>query len=244
MRNNYEASSQRIAAIASRYGTAGGKGVWALVDQGIVSLGTFFVGVLLARNLAPEEYGVFALILGSLFFLNAIHTAMISYPLTIKGATASAEYLGELTGASMKWTLVVSIPLAIAMGTVVAIISEWNTVPWAILAVLGWQMHETARRGLMTHLRHRDLLPGDFVKFGGWALVTLLLIQTDRVSLGSVIASLAVLSCIACVIQSRQVGLRFSRLKSVKSTATDAWRLGKLVLLAGILAFFVFQFPP
>lgn len=237
-------TGHRYALISRRFKSAGGKGIWTLADQGIVSLGTFVVGMILARNLAPVDYGVFALILGTLYFLNNIHSSMISYPLTIKGSTATTQRLGDLTGGSMKWTLVVSTPLALGMGIVVTVISDIRHAPWAMLVVIAWQLHETARRALMTHLRHKALLPGDSVKFGGWALVTLFLTQTGQVTLGYVITSLAILSLLACAIQARQVQVRFHSSISLRSTATDAWQLGRLVLLGGILAFFTAQLPP
>ena len=37
--------------------------VWSLIDQAIVSLGTFLLSITLARNLTSSEYGVFTLVL-------------------------------------------------------------------------------------------------------------------------------------------------------------------------------------
>ena len=58
-------------------------GLWSLADQGAVSLGNFLTNILLARALAPAEYGIFALVFGLLLALSSIHAAVVIY---LKGA--------------------------------------------------------------------------------------------------------------------------------------------------------------
>ena len=43
---------------------------WTILDQGVVSLGAFLLNIVLARHLPPAEYGMFALIIGSLLLPN------------------------------------------------------------------------------------------------------------------------------------------------------------------------------
>src|SRR5271170_6186042 len=59
---------------------------WAFIDQGVVSLGNFMATVMLARALKPGEFGIFALLFGSILFLNTVHAALVTYPLSIFGA--------------------------------------------------------------------------------------------------------------------------------------------------------------
>src|SRR5262245_22544082 len=58
------------------------RSVWALADQGIVSLGNCATNVLLARSLAVAEFGVFALLLEAMLFLNSLQAALVIYPLS------------------------------------------------------------------------------------------------------------------------------------------------------------------
>lgn len=218
------------------------RGFWALVDQGIASLGTFLVGVMLARAVDPEEYGAYAIILGILFFLNVFHNALITYPLSIQGATLSESELGKLAGANILWTLVTSTPLSIGMAAVVLVVSDASVVPWTVLALFAWQFHETARRSLMAHLRHRDLIAGDALKFFGWAGGTGLLVMVDLAGISGILAVLFATSAAAGLIQCRQVGVRFDYAQSLMRIARDAWWLGRLVLAGGVLNFFTVQF--
>jgi O-antigen/teichoic acid export membrane protein len=221
---------------------AGARGFWALVDQGVMSLGTFAVGLLLARNLEPAEYGAFGLILGMLFLLNIVHSSLVTYPMSIRAAELSPADLGTLVGTKIVWTALASLPLAAGMGITVIIVGYPQHALSAMLALLAWQVQETARRGLMAHLRYRDLLAGDTVKAAGWAAMVALLILLDLVSLGSVLLSLAGVSTVAALIQSLQIKVHFVRDGSFGKVGRDAWRLGKLVLIGSVLGFFFMQF--
>ena len=82
---------------------------WTLLDQGVVSLGTFLLSVLLARHLAPAEYGVFALLLGMLLLAQVINSSLIFYPMSIRSAVLPALARPRLIGrpeiGSTTWSL-------------------------------------------------------------------------------------------------------------------------------------------
>src|SRR3954469_12892194 len=59
------------------------RGIWAIADQGIVSLGNFLTTIILARTFGPEVYGVWSIIFGFMLFLNNLHASLIIYPLTV-----------------------------------------------------------------------------------------------------------------------------------------------------------------
>lgn len=221
---------------------AGARGFWALLDQGVMSLGTFVVGLLLARHLAPAEYGAYGLILGMLFLLNIVHSSLVTYPMSIRAAEISPANLGTLVGTKILWTALASLPLAAGLGITVMVVGYPQHAVAAMLALIAWQVQETARRGLMAHLRYRDLLAGDSVKSAGWAALVTALILLDEVNLGSVLLSLAGVCIAAALIQSLQVQVQFVRDGSFGRVGRDAWRLGRLVLIGSVLGFFFMQF--
>ena len=96
-------------------------GFWALTDQGAVSLGTFLTSVVLARSLPPAEYGIFALICGVIYFLNSLHSAVVTVPLIAKGACATeSEIRGLAAGA-----LVLTAPLILPQAAVICV-ATWS----------------------------------------------------------------------------------------------------------------------
>jgi hypothetical protein len=56
---------------------------YILVDQSIVSAGSFVTNVLIARRSDPGTYGKFAMFLAGMVFLNSVHSALIAYPLSV-----------------------------------------------------------------------------------------------------------------------------------------------------------------
>src|SRR5690348_9270670 len=63
------------------------KGALALLDQGLISGANFIVGILLARNLAPHEYGAYALAFQVFLFLSVGYSAMVLEPLSVFGSS-------------------------------------------------------------------------------------------------------------------------------------------------------------
>lgn len=220
-----------------------GRGFWALTDQGVVSLGTFFVGITLARNLPPEHYGAYAIIFGVLLFLDVIHTAIVQFPLTNKGASLSGEQLGVVSAAMLLWTAVLAIPLMVLVGGIALAVSDPRYVPLVVLALLAWQLQETVRQSLATHLRHRDMLIGDGIKYLGWAASVWILVWAGQVSIGTVFAALWLTSTAALLIQCRQAQVRFDRDLQFASMAREAWQVGRFVLVTyalGAALFYIF----
>ena len=77
-----------------------GKGSFAVLDQGLVSGSNFLMGILLARWLAPEAYGAYALAFAIFILLSLVHQALILEPMSVLGPSqyrnCPREYLGNL----------------------------------------------------------------------------------------------------------------------------------------------------
>lgn len=76
------------------------KGTLALIDQGLISGANFLVGILLARHLATNQYGAYALAFEVFLFLAVAYGALILEPLSVFGSSiykdSNREYLGAL----------------------------------------------------------------------------------------------------------------------------------------------------
>src|SRR5438105_3716105 len=118
---------------------------WALVDQGVVSLGTFLTSLLVARTLPPTDYGAYVLIFGTVIFLNTLQGSIIGFPFSIKGASADQQGLGRLTGSAMLLT----VGSALISGPVVfgaaLIVRGAEIAPWAVAALVLWQCQDLLR---------------------------------------------------------------------------------------------------
>jgi O-antigen/teichoic acid export membrane protein len=62
-----------------------GKGILAVLDQGLFASTNFIVNILLARWLSPAEYGAFALAFSVLLLVGFLHTACLTEPMMVFG---------------------------------------------------------------------------------------------------------------------------------------------------------------
>lgn len=201
-------------------------GFWSLFDQGAVSLGNFLTQMLLARNLSWSDYGVFALIYGLLFFLVNSVGSVVTYPLSLKGASLNSPELGRLTGASLWFNAALLVPEALIVLCAVTVLHHTSLFLSVLVALAFWQFQETLRRALMARLGHRDATWGDGLSYLGQAAAILVLARTGALTPESVFFAIAATSFAAALLQASQVRPAFGGLAEARALARDYWRLG------------------
>ncbi len=80
---------------AGRLRALGVKSAWSLVDQGLTALTGFCVTFLLARWLAPEIYGAYAVAFAGYLFVSGLHNVIVLEPMSVIGPSRHANRLGE-----------------------------------------------------------------------------------------------------------------------------------------------------
>ena len=68
-----------------------GRSAWAVSDQGFFAVSSVLLNILLARWLAPPEYGAFALAYTMFLLLGAVHTALFTEPMLVFGSDTYAQ---------------------------------------------------------------------------------------------------------------------------------------------------------
>jgi O-antigen/teichoic acid export membrane protein len=210
------------------------KSIWSFTDQGIISLGNFCTNILLARNLPQADYGSYLLIYGALIFLTGTHAALIVYPLSVKGAVADSSELRRLSVHYLLFTtLLTFVSSALVFGVTVAVGKSY-VAPIAIIALLFWEIQETVRRALMSHLRHQEATWGDGLSYIGQAVLVWLLAQKGWLSMESAFFVIALTSAVAAALQMFQLQLKNINLEGIWKTAKDGWNLGKWNLIGNL----------
>ena len=102
------------------------RGGWAVVDQAVVSIGSFARNILLAYFLTQEVFGAYGvLILPAFFLLASFHAALIVYPVQVRTAALEPDQRRRFASASLCLTLSLGIPLSLLM----AAASGWAAKP-------------------------------------------------------------------------------------------------------------------
>ena len=111
------------------------KSVLAVMDQGLVSGSNFLIGVLLARWLAPEQFGAYALAFSLFLSLAMLYQALLLEPQRVFGPSvyqaSNREYLGMLLWFHVALGLFVFFILAISAGLLYQL-SKSTTLPGAL----------------------------------------------------------------------------------------------------------------
>src|SRR5437016_7216027 len=97
-----------------------GKASLAVLDQGVMTGSNFIVGVLLARWLAPAQYGAYAIAYALFLLLSLIFQALILEPMSVFGPSTYRERLREYFGILLRVYIGLSLLLLLVLG-----VSSW-----------------------------------------------------------------------------------------------------------------------
>jgi O-antigen/teichoic acid export membrane protein len=96
------------------------KGSLAVVDQALISGSNFLIGILLARWLPPDQYGVYALAFSTFLLVSLSYQSLLLEPQSVFGSSAyldsPRQYLGTLLRAHAALALAIFIILGLAAG--------------------------------------------------------------------------------------------------------------------------------
>ena len=207
---------------------------WTLIDQGVVSFGNFLLNVLLARGLAEEDYGKFALFLGAIFILRNVDYSFISYPLSLRLCLASNEERGRLLGNTVLLAAALALMLVVIIGLGTLLLEADNIVLPACLCYLCWQAQETSRRCLLADFRYREAVPGDGIAYVGQGLLVALVAWLDAITLPAALWMMSATFVVGAVVHA-------SKLRYGRPGLADAWLLACEYLSVGKWSFISYQ---
>jgi len=110
----------------------GVKSAWSLVDQGLTALTGFCVTFLLARWLAPEVYGAYAIAFAGYLFVGGLHNVIVLEPMSVIGPSRHAARLREYFRAQLLVHGVIVGTCSVGVACVAAAV--WMVAPASPLA--------------------------------------------------------------------------------------------------------------
>src|SRR3712207_576545 len=110
-----------------------------------------------------------------------------------------------------------------------------EVIPWAVTALVLWQLQETLRRTFMAQLRHRHALPGDAVSFLGQAACIGALAAANALTLQTALMAVALTSGVAAAVQWLQVRVASVPRRELSRLAREYWSHGRWLLVIGLM---------
>ena len=224
------------------------RGVMSLVDQGLISGANFFVGIILARHLASNQYGAYALAFEIFLFLAVVYGALVLEPLSVFGSSVYKDSNREYLGALIRIHAVIAALIFLVLGAcawIMHLISPGDSIAPALIGVgigspfvlLFW----LARRGFYLKLSSRQAAAGAFV-YSGIVLGGLLI--ADRLGLLSPLAAFVLMGGGAAVTVPMMLArLEFSLkpkegITQITEIIRRHWRYGRWALGSAVAIWF------
>jgi O-antigen/teichoic acid export membrane protein len=129
--------SQNAAASNGVWRLWARRGALAITDQALMSGSNFLLSILLARWLAPERYGVYALAFSIFFFLSSVHQALLLEPMSVLATSEYSRCRREYAGALIWFHAAFSVVIALAFGAAAWIVAAagHRDLAWALLGL-------------------------------------------------------------------------------------------------------------
>lgn len=217
---------------------------WTLLDQGLVSLGTFLVSVQLARQLPAADYGTFALLYGGFLGLQIFNSSVLFYPMSIRLPVLEGTAKKQLHAATALLAAAFCVPLGLVLAGALFALGRPDLIAPALLTFVCWQAQEAMRRGLLADFRHGTAIIGDATAYYGQVVTVAVLSFSHELTLHHVLEVMAAAYAAGALIQGVQLRLSFRDIADLKATAMDYWSVGSWSLLNNLVSLLRVQILP
>ncbi len=200
--------------------------IFALVDQGIVSLGNFATNLAIARTSNPTIYGKFVLVWALLLFANNLHASLVIYPFTVSRAHEGQQSSSRFVTSALLLTAGFLLVELLFLGLALQLFHLTALLPAVFACLSAWQFQEVCRRSLMSALAFGKAVFGDLIGYPGQTLAIMLLAWTSHLTLTNVFWAMALTSVLGGVLQFIQQYLGWQN-TGIQECVRVFWRLGR-----------------
>lgn len=207
----------------------------SVLDQAVCSLSNFLTGVIVARALLPEAFGVYSLYFTGILLLAGFQNALITGPARVLGVRPLGVDAGGYFKAQVRLQLVLSTALIMgaAIGLFVLYPRDIFVTLSFLLCLLLVQLQELARVINLTRMTFVALLKLDLVTHGLRIGLLLAAMSLGELSAGAALLIISVACGVGLVVAGRNAYPAVAT-ASLGSTATANWRFGRWLLLETI----------
>lgn len=197
-----------------------------VLSHGSSSLGFFVVNLLLIRGVAPSAFGSFAVVMALLPFAANLFGAVAIYPTTLR-LTAPGARVPAVLGAALATGLLLSLPIAAAIGVVGFFLAGVQVAAAAALATLAWTAQVMASRALMAQRRIGEAAVGDLICNLGMPIGVAALFWLAGPSILWPFVTLGLSAALALLVQARRCAVTARDLKVSLPLVREWWELGR-----------------
>ena len=217
------------------------QGSAVVLDQGILSLATFLIGVLVARSTSKDEYGIYVLGWSLLMIFQSAHRGLIMLPFTVYVSRQSRNAQNSYKGSVLIHTLVICATIIIGLLGISHVmankampdtVSVQMLLPVLSVLLVPFLLRELLRGILLAQLRvFESLIPNIMASFIFIALVVGYFV-VNELTYSSPFMLLALTSALAVAIMGWNDRSQLTiRLQQIWPDFQKNWKIGKWMLV-------------
>lgn len=215
---------------------------WALADQAVVSGSNFVTGILLARFLGPEFFGLFVLMNAAMMYVNSFQGALIFTPMISAAPQLAPDrrdaYLRGVFGLQLVLSLGLA-GLALGLGEAALAFDLFGTdgrltsgmVLALASALLAFQLQDLQRRYYFVLENSQAAFVNDLLSYGGQVFFITLFGLRESLSVGVAFWIIAASASTAFLLACLHTRLR-PAFAEARAVLRDGWRTGRDYLVA------------
>ena len=215
---------------------------WALADQAIVSGVNFITGLLIARFLGIEEFGVFTLVWMAVLFVSSIQMAMISAPMMTIGPKQNDDerpsYYGAVVMQQVIFSTLTSLLLWIGVAYSDLVNPQWNVAHLAMplaMALFFFQNQDFLRRLFFTEKQPLLAFISDVVSYLGRIMVLVLLFLYATLTTANVLWIIAISSALALMVGFTKIKMLTFDSNQLVPVFKHHWVLSKWMTASAVM---------
>jgi len=217
-----------------------------VLDQALASGVNFLTLILVARAVAPRDFGYFSLVFTLLQSLGALQLALVTRPHNVLGATRSGGDYARFTTSTAVYGLALSLTAAalLAVGAGIArAAGAGSTLVFLVAAptLVAWQLQELGRRILYTERRLGAALANDTLSYGSQAVLLGTLAAAGALDGVRALVVVGVTSVVAAGIAAVQLRTSLGRAVA-RGPVREVWRFGRWLGAAEVAYWFESQY--
>ena len=208
-------------------------GALAIVDQGIVSLSNFVTGVIVAKAVAPDEFGTYSLFFTGLILLSVLQNACVTGPLIVLGIRPQGIDNRDYFSTQIHFQLLLGAAQLVSVILILSFFTETNTELIASFAVciFLFQLQELGRVILLTKMNMTSLLVLDVVTHSARMVVLLIFAGLGLLNSSVALGAIALSSLIGILWAWSKRELRITGSSQLRHLAKENWEFGRWLLL-------------
>jgi O-antigen/teichoic acid export membrane protein len=220
----------------------GGREIWALADQAVVSATNFLTNIVIARALGVTQYGVFALAWLALLFVNSIQNALIVAPMMSIGPKVEGKSRPHYFGAVVIQELCFAVVGLGTMNLAVRAVAKYfhrsylNELCWPLsIAVFAYLVQDFFRRYLFATKQRRRAFLNDVISYIPQLLIIVVLAKAGHLTTSRsfwTIAFTSMFGIAAGIIWLEKISFDGDRFRSVVS---QHWKFSRWLIPSGMM---------